>query len=79
LVVEILSPVTRSRDMADKLNTYMLSGVKEYWIIDPQKQTVLIYGFKDYHIDVFTTYKVTDIITSYWFEKLETSIKDIFG
>ena len=30
LVVEILSPSTRSKDMVDKLNTYMLSGVKEY-------------------------------------------------
>ena len=28
LVVEILSPGTRSRDMVDKLNTYMLSGVR---------------------------------------------------
>ena len=31
LVVEILSPSTRSRDMVEKLQIYMLSGVKEYW------------------------------------------------
>lgn len=79
LVIEILSPSTRSRDMVDKLSTYMLSGVKEFWVVDPEKQTVLLYGFKDFQIDFFTTYKKDEVIQSYWFEKLEASIKDIFG
>jgi len=45
LVIEILSPSTRSKDMVDKLNTFMISGVKEYWIVDPKQQVVLVYGF----------------------------------
>lgn len=79
LVIEILSTSTRSRDMVDKLNTYMLSGVREFWVVDPKKQTVLLYGFKDFQIDVFSTYKKDEVIQSYWFEKLEVSIKDIFS
>lgn len=79
LVVEILSTGTRSRDMVDKLNTYMLSGVREYWVIDRKAQTVLVYGFKDCEIDVFTTYKNDEIIKSYWFDKLEASIREIFN
>lgn len=35
LVVEILSPFTRSKDMVTKLNLYMRSGIREYWIVDP--------------------------------------------
>ncbi len=38
LVVEILSDGTRSKDLVQKLNTYMLSGVREYWIVDPSKR-----------------------------------------
>jgi len=79
LVVEILSTGTRSKDMVDKLNTYMLSGVKEYWVIDPKNQTVLLYGFKDFEIDVFISYRKDEVLQSYWFEKLEVPIKEIFA
>ena len=78
LVVEILSPSTRSKDMVDKLNTYMLSGVKEFWVVDPHQKIVLVYGFKDFEIDNFVTYKNDEIIKSYWFENLEVSLKNIF-
>ncbi len=79
LVVEILSPGTRSRDMVDKLNTYMLSGVKEFWIVDPKQETVLVYGFKDFGIDVHTTYRKDEVIQSYWFENLEAPVNDVFS
>ena len=57
LCMEIISKGTRSKDMVDKLNTYMLSGVREYWIVDPYKHSVLVYGFKDFDIDEYTAYK----------------------
>jgi len=79
LVVEILSPATRSRDMVDKLNTYMLSGVKEFWIVDPKNNSVLAYGFKNFQIDAFISCKKDEILKSYCFEKLEVSVNEIFG
>lgn len=78
LVVEILSPSTRSKDMVDKLNTYMLSGVREYWIVDPKRKIILIYGFKDLEIDDFRNFIVTDTLKSYFFEGLETNLSRIF-
>ena len=78
LVVEILSPSTRSKDMVDKLNTYMLSGVREYWIVDPKRKIILIYGFKDLKIDDFRNFIVTDTLKSYFFEGLETNLSRIF-
>lgn len=78
LVVEILSPGTRSRDMVDKLNTYMLSGVREFWVVDPERKTVLVYGFKDCRIDSFTTYKGDETVRSYWFEGLEARLEEVF-
>ncbi len=35
LIVEILSSSTRGKDMISKLDLYMRSGIREYWIVDP--------------------------------------------
>jgi Uma2 family endonuclease len=78
LVIEILSPGTRTKDMVDKLNTYMLSGVREFWVVDPANRTVLVYGFNDYKIDDFKTYKPGEKIMSYFFEGLEAGTDELF-
>jgi prevent-host-death family protein len=78
LCIEILSKSTRSKDMVDKLNTFMMSGVKEFWIIDPSKRSVLIYGFKDYEIDEYATYQQGDTLRSYYFAGLEIKVNEIF-
>ena len=46
LAVEILSPSTRSKDMILKLYKYQNAGVREYWIVDPQKRTVTVHYFE---------------------------------
>ena len=45
LVIEILSPSTRRKDVTIKLNKYIAAGVREYWIIDPDQCRVLVYDF----------------------------------
>jgi Uma2 family endonuclease len=40
LVVEILSPSTRSRDRGIKLRQYEAAGVRYYWIADPRSRTI---------------------------------------
>ena len=51
LVVEIVSPSTRSKDMVLKLYKYQNAGVREYWIVDPKFRTVTVHHFEseDYH------------------------------
>ena len=78
LCVEILSKSTRSKDMVDKLNTFMLSGVREFWIVDPYKLAVLVYGFQDFAVDEHTAYKSGDTVRSYFFAGLEISVAEIF-
>ena len=47
MVVEILSPSTSKYDKTIKLNTYMKTGVKEYWIIDPISKSLAVNILKD--------------------------------
>ena len=47
LVIEILSPSTMRHDRVVKFNLYQRAGVREYWIIDPDEQTVLVYLLED--------------------------------
>ena len=52
LVVEVLSPHTKKKDMTLKMHKYEDAGVKEYWLIDPDKQKIIVYDFinDDYSI-----------------------------
>ena len=47
LVMEVLSPSTRKKDMVLKLHKYEQAGCKEYWIIDPKNERVTVYIFDD--------------------------------
>jgi Uma2 family endonuclease len=40
-----LSPSTKSENMVIKLNLYMKSGVREYWIVDLENKRILQYSF----------------------------------
>ncbi|OUS77096.1 prevent-host-death protein [Paenibacillus sp. MY03] len=78
LCIEILSKSTRSKDMIDKLNTFMLSGVREFWIIDPDKLSVLVYSFENFTIEEFAVYRSNEVLRSCFFEDLEIAVNDIF-
>jgi len=78
MVVEILSDGTRKKDMVDKLNTYMLSGVKEYWIVDIKYKNVYAYNFVDYSVDIMKSYSVGDTVVSFNFEDLKCKVEELF-
>lgn len=43
LVVEVLSPSTFHKDLRRKMRVYSQFGVREYWIVDPEEQTMELY------------------------------------
>ena len=45
-VIEVLSPSTARKDMTIKLEKYRKAGVREYWMIDIEKEKVLVYEFE---------------------------------
>jgi len=80
LIVEVLSPSTRSKDMITKLNLYMKSGVAEYWIIDLDKRKITQYSFtKERKLENITEYTEEDTVEANNFTGLKISLEDIFS
>lgn len=44
-IIEIVSPGSRRMDYFTKLFKYRTAGVREYWIVDPIKNFVIVYNF----------------------------------
>ena len=51
-LVEVLSPSTRKKDMQLKLYKYANAGVREYWMIDPDKKTIVVYDLEHEELPV---------------------------
>ena len=45
-IIEIVSPGSRRMDYSIKLFKYRSAGVREYWIVDPDKNRILIWNFE---------------------------------
>ncbi|MFC2350599.1 Uma2 family endonuclease [Capnocytophaga granulosa] len=43
LVVEILSPGNSKKEMKSKFALYQEEGVREYWVVDPERELVFVY------------------------------------
>ena len=64
LVVEVLPPGNSSKEMFNKLNLYRESGIEEYWIIDSESGSALVYHFADGQIAKTRCYSGDMVIES---------------
>jgi Uma2 family endonuclease len=53
-IIEIVSPGSRKMDYNIKLFKYRTAGVKEYWIVDYEKNLVMVYDFQNEDGDDYT-------------------------
>ena len=60
LVVEVLSPSTRRKDMQLKMYKYAGAGVREYWMVDPEKKLVVQYDLE--HLEIPAIYNFQSVI-----------------
>lgn len=78
LTLEILSPSTRSIDMVYKLNTFMMSGVGEYWLVDPENQQVTIYLLQELQIGGYDVVRMGEVAGSKLFEGLSVGLGELW-
>ena len=53
-IIEIVSPASRRMDYYTKLFRYRTAGVREYWIVDPSKNQIIVYDFEHGDMEQFT-------------------------
>ena len=78
LIVEILSPSTRNKDINDKFELYEQNEVKEYWIVDPSNKTVIKYTLEKgrYIGDKIRGEK--EVLSSSIFPELSINLSEVF-
>ncbi|MCH4890154.1 type II toxin-antitoxin system prevent-host-death family antitoxin [Acidaminobacter sp. JC074] len=78
LVVEVLSPSTQEKDKTKKLKLYKLSGVEEFWVIDPKEMYVTIYNFQDQKVHSIKAYSSSEAWKSIIYPEFEYEFDESF-
>ena len=77
LIIEVLSPSNPNHDRVLKYNKYLSVGVKEYWIVDPRKEAIMVNLLKSGYYET-TTYQKGDLIKVSVLENLTINVTDLF-
>ena len=78
LIIEILSPSTAYYDLGRKYEIYEKSGVKEYWIVHPERKSIEIYQNESGQFKLVQMAKETGTINSSFLKGLELNLEKIF-
>ena len=78
LVIEILSPGNSKKELKYKFDLYEEAGVLEYWIVNPEDKTFLIYVLRDNQFIGLHPLIEEDQIKSPLFPQLDFILEEIF-
>ena len=78
LIVEILSPSTKHKDIKDKFELYEQNEVKEYWIVDPSNKTVIKYTLEKGRYIGDKIRGEEEVLTSSLFPELSIDLSEVF-
>ena len=78
LLVEILSPTTAANDRRVKRTLYERFGVPEYWIVDPEAETVQVYRLSDGRYGICLEFRKKDALDSPLLPGLSIPLSEVF-
>lgn len=80
-IIEILSRYTSSKDLNIKFDVYEAAGVKEYLVVHPSEQTVLVYALDKYgkYVGKLRPFVRTETISPMLFPGLSISLEQVFS
>ncbi len=79
MVAEILSPSTRSKDLAKKMDLYMESGIKEFWVIDPKLKEIRVFRFENCAIAEDASFVAGGTAESFLYPGLRIEVRGLLG
>ena len=78
LIVEISSKSTAQKDLTYKYEIYEQAGVKEYWIVKTEDQTLLIYTLVDGVYQPSKLFAKDEIVSPSLFEDFTLDLSEVF-
>ena len=79
LVIEILSPATSARDFNQKRKLYARHGVQEYWIVDPDDETIEVQRLQGNVFSTLALYEKGQTVASPTLEGLGVGVREVFA
>lgn len=80
-IIEILSKGTAKKDITEKFDVYQNAGVREYWIVHPDEETVLAYVLDEkgkYQLIRQTPFVKGEKVPVSVFENFEINLDEVF-
>ena len=78
IVVEVLSPSNNKKELKNKYEIYEEAGVKEYWVVWPYEQTMIVYTLTDGKFVSSPVISGGDILTSSVLPGFSLNISELF-
>jgi Uma2 family endonuclease len=78
LVVEVLSPSTFYKDLRKKMAAYSQFGVQEYWIVDPEKQSIEVHTQGSKGLQLALSLSLEETLESALLPGFQLRVKSIF-
>ena len=78
LVVEVLSPSTFHKDLRRKMTVYSRFGVQEYWIVDPETQSMELYCLGKEGLQLERRFSAGEIFESRLLSGFRVEVSSIF-
>ncbi len=77
-IIEILSPGNSKTEMHDKYALYQENGIKEYWIVQPEHESILQFALHDEKFVLEKMYSGDEEISPVLFPELTILLNEIF-
>lgn len=79
LVAEIISPATRQLDRLEKLYEYAKAGVKEYWMVDPDEQSIEVHVLREGSYTLLGKHTTGEIVRSDLLKGFQVSVGEVLS
>ena len=79
LVVEVISPSDPARDLVRKRDIYARHGVAEYWIADPNEQSIRVMALEGDAYRLVGEYGTGDTLISPTLKDISVDVGEVFG
>lgn len=78
LIIEILSPSSAYYDLGSKYKVYEKAGVKEYWLIHPDRKAIEVFENKEGKFELIQAVDEIGVVRSELLEGFEVDLAKVF-